>query len=148
MRGIRSIQIVDGSTRQRNGTEGLVSTAMGDWLAHGRQTSVEYSNIGPSKMSKNEVPRIGFAGCGKCSHTSWLHFSGVPGLPAAQNCQNTNFRCFWGAGWPPIEALTLVQERTLRRARCVYKCLWSRAGYPRLDEVTRMGPLGRMGASL
>jgi len=51
------------------------------------------------KMSKNEVPRIGFAGCGTCSHTPWEYFARTTGLPAAKYGKNPNFAGFWG--YPP-----------------------------------------------
>ena len=93
---IHYAQVVDGSTRQQHGRDGLVSTAMGDWLAHGRQTSVEIQTSDLQKRSKNEVPRIGFAGCGKCSHTPWEYFARTTGLPAAKYGKNQNFAGFWG----------------------------------------------------
>ena len=52
-------------------------------------------------MSKNEVPRIGFAGCGKCSHTPWEYFARTTGLPAAKYGKNPNFAGFGGSPPPP-----------------------------------------------
>ena len=53
-------------------------------------------------MSKNEVPRIRFAGCGKCSHTPWEYFARTTGFPSAKYGKNQNFAGFWGYPRPPL----------------------------------------------
>ena len=50
--GIRHAQVVDGSTRQQVGRDGLIPTAMGEQLVHGGEMSVENSNVGPKNVEK------------------------------------------------------------------------------------------------
>ena len=94
--GIRHAQVVDGSTLQQVGREGLLPMEWeGSWYIARNCRSEEMS---VRKMSKNGVSRNGFAGCGKCSHTPWRHFARIPGVPRAKKRQNQHFRGFWGSG--------------------------------------------------
>ena len=97
---IHHAQVVDGSTPQQVGREGLIPTPWeGSWSMEGKcRSEIEMS---VQTMTEEKVPRIGLAWCGKCSHTPWRHFERIPGLPAAIQGKNLNFRVFGGAGLAP-----------------------------------------------
>ena len=115
-------------TRLQKRSNGLVPPAMADPLVQQGQTSVEYSNVG-RKWSKHENLEIGFAWCGKCSHTPWEYFARVGTLQTAKNTKIIIFR-FWG-GLPPYptpvnrvrgrpnRAITLVAIDSDLREPCV-----------------------------
>ena len=73
-----------------------------------RRSKIETSDL--PKMSKHEVPRIGFAGCGKCFHTPWEYFACTTGLPAAKNVKNLNFAGFGGYPRPSSMELFKMAE--------------------------------------
>ena len=59
--GIHYSQVVDGSTRQQLGRDGLIPTAMAYRLVHEGQMSVEDRNVGP-KCQKVKFPELGLPG--------------------------------------------------------------------------------------
>ena len=99
MQGIHHAQVVDGSTPQQVGREGLIPTS---WKVSWYMEGNCQSEIGMSvqKLSKQKVPRIGFAWCGKCSHTPWHYFAPIPCLPAA--IWPKNQICLQDFGVPPV----------------------------------------------
>ena len=107
MGGIHYAQVVDGSTRQQVGREGLIPTPWEvSWSMEGKcRSKIEMS---VPKCRKMKFPELGLPGVENVPTPRGIILRAFPAPLRPKRAKINIFGVFGVRGWPPIGALTLV----------------------------------------